>query len=213
MKVSPSIIAADLTRLGEQISQCDAAGAFSYHVDVMDGHFVNNITLGTTFTAAMRKCTETEIECHLMIDRPDRYYEMFRAAGADTLLCHVESPMQVGSFFNRLKGENIPFGVVLNPETPFSKAVPYLENASIFLVMSVHPGFSGQKFIPDVLDKVSQARDYARDNSLDYMIEIDGGINNVTGKQAKDAGADILVSASYIFGGNIGERIGILKNL
>lgn len=213
MLVSPSVISADLTSLREQIETCDRASPYSYHVDVMDGHFVNNITIGPLFTSAVRKCTERRIECHLMIDRPDRYYEEFVSAGADSLLCHVESPVAVGKLFSELADRGIDYGVVINPETPLEKAFPYIDGASILLIMSVRPGFSGQSFMPEVLGKFSAAADYIREHSLKTKIEIDGGINDVTGKLARDAGAEILVSGSYIFSGNIAERMETLKNL
>lgn len=213
MLISPSILSADFSALREDIIKCDRASPYSYHVDVMDGHFVNNITIGPGFTKALRSCTETPLECHLMIDRPDRYYGEFVKAGADILLCHVESPVSTGSLFKKFMDEGIPYGVVINPETSLDRALPFLEGSSILLIMSVHPGFSGQKFIPEALDKVKAAREYIDSNSLNVKIEIDGGINDSTGKLARDAGADILVSGSYIFGGNIEERAKLLKSL
>ncbi len=213
MLVSPSLISADLTRLGDQISTCEKAAPFSYHVDVMDGHFVDNITIGHDFTAAVRKCTDRRIECHLMIDRPDRYYGRFVSAGASSLLCHVESPVAVGKLFKKFSDEGIDYGVVINPETPLESALPYLDGASTLLIMSVHPGFSGQGFMPEVLEKLKEASRYIHDNSLNVRLEIDGGINGETGPLARDAGAEIVVSGSYIFGGNILERIETLRNL
>lgn len=213
MLVSPSIISADYTNLREQIRQCDEGSPNSYHVDVMDGHFVNNITIGPGFTKAVNECTDKRLECHLMIDRPDKYYEQFLKAGADCLLCHVESPMSIGSLFSSFRKSGVDHGVVINPDTPLEKAIPFLEGASTLLIMTVYPGFSGQSFIPEVLDKVREARNYIDSKSLDTKIEIDGGINDVTGKLASEAGADILVSGSYIFGGPIKERVEILKRL
>ncbi len=211
--VSPSIISADLSSLRDQIRKCDEAEPYSYHVDVMDGHFVNNITIGPGFTGAVRSCTERRIECHLMIDRPDKYYDRFLKAGANSILCHVESPMSIGNLFSSMKKASVDYGVVINPDTPLEKALPYLDGASILLVMSVYPGFSGQSFIPYVLDKVRKAREYIDQNSLETKIEIDGGINDSTGKLAVDAGADILVSGSYIFSGPIDEKVQSLRRL
>lgn len=213
MLVSPSIISADLTILKEQIRKVDESSPFSYHVDVMDGHFVNNITIGPGFTKAVSSCTDTKIECHLMIDRPDRYYEKFLDAGADSLLCHVESPMSIGNLFKALKKSDTEYGVVINPETPLEKALTYLEGASTLLIMTVHPGFSGQSFIPEVMEKVRAARKYIDSNGLKTRIEIDGGINDSTGKIARDAGADIIVSGSYLFSGPIREKMELLNSL
>lgn len=213
MLVSPSVISADLTALRDQIEECDKSSPFSYHIDIMDGHFVENIMSGPDFTKALRKCTDTNLECHLMIDRPDKYYRKFMDAGANTIMVHVESPMSVGKLFRELSANGIDYGVVINPETPLENALPYVHDASILLIMSVHPGFSGQKFIPEVLDKLTTAKNYIQENELKTLIEIDGGITDVTGKLAKEAGADILASASYIFGGEIGKRMEKLKNL
>lgn len=213
MFVAPSIISADLTELREQIKKVDESSPFAYHVDVMDGHFVNNITIGPGFTKAVSSCTDTKIECHLMIDRPDKYYDKFLKAGADCLLCHVESPMSIGNLFNSFRKSGTEFGVVINPETPLEKALPHLEGASTLLIMTVHPGFSGQSFIPEVMDKVRDARKYIDSNALETKIEIDGGINDITGKIARDAGADIIVSGSYLFSGPIKEKMELLNSL
>lgn len=213
MKVSPSIISCKMEILGEQIRECDEAGAYSYHIDVMDGHFVPNITMGPNIVKALRRITEKPLESHLMIERPDHYYKNFIEAGSDVLLVHQECLVDFKKLISDIRSMNAGFGIVVNPETPLASVHNFLEESDILLIMSVHPGFSGQKFIEYVLPKVTEARDYIRDHGLKTKIEIDGGINDVTGKMAVEAGADILVSASYIFSGNIGERIRTLQEL
>ncbi len=212
-KVSPSIISSKLETLGNEISACDNADVFSYHLDVMDGHFVPNLTMGPDLVKAIRRSTKRTLETHLMIERPDKYYKSFIDAGSDILLIHEECLVDFRKLISDIKGEGAGFGIVLNPDTPFSKAERFMEDSQILLIMSVHPGFSGQKFIDYVLPKIAEARKYIDEQGLKTKIEIDGGITDITGKKALDAGADILVSASYIFSGNIGERIKILQNL
>lgn len=212
MYVSPSLISSDLRVLQDQVQQCAEAGATSFHLDVMDGHFVPNLTMGPDLVKAVRKSTSLPLESHLMIDRPDKYYEKFVDAGSDTLLIHYESPVNLTDLFGKMSNKGVDYGLVINPETPFSEVSDLIQDASILLIMSVHPGFSGQSFI-DVVDKISEASQFIKENGLKTMIEVDGGINLETGKKSVVAGANILVSASYIFSGNIKERIQSLKNL
>lgn len=212
MLVSPSIISSDLRVLQNQIEECEAQGASSFHLDVMDGHFVPNLTMGPGFVNAVRKSTNLPLEAHLMIDRPDKYYGKFHEAGSDILLIHYESPVNISGLFRKLRSEDIKYGLVINPETPFSEVSDMLEGTEILLIMSVHPGFSGQKFI-DVSEKISEAASYIHDNGLKTKIEVDGGITLETGKIAARSGADMLVSASYIFSGEIGDRIRNLKGI
>ncbi|AKA48492.1 ribulose-phosphate 3-epimerase [uncultured archaeon] len=212
MLVSPSIISSDLRVLQNQIEECERHGAASFHLDVMDGHFVPNLTMGPDIVKAVRKSTELPLEVHLMIDRPDRYYTKFAESGSDILLIHYESPVNLRGLFNNMKNEGLKYGLVINPGTEFREVSDLLDGTEILLIMSVHPGFSGQKFI-DVTDKISEASAFIKDNGLGTKIEVDGGINLETGKKSAKAGADILVSASYIFSGTIKERIGSLKRL
>lgn len=212
MLVSPSLISSDLRKLEDQVQQCVDAGATSFHLDVMDGHFVPNLTMGPDLVKAVRRSTNLPLESHLMIERPDKYYDRFVQAGSDTLLIHYESPVNLVGLFSKMEDEGVDHGLVVNPETPFSEVSDLISGSSILLIMSVHPGFSGQSFI-DVLDKISEAASFIKENGLKTRIEVDGGINLETGKKSADAGADILVSASYIFSGNIAERVGSLKNL
>ena len=213
IKVSPSVISCKLEILGEQIGECNRAHVFSYHLDVMDGHFVPNLTMGPDLVRAVMRTTDKPLETHLMIERPDRYYRSFVEAGSDVLLIHQECLVNFGKLISDIKGSGAGFGIVVNPETPFSSVHNFLEESEILLIMSVHPGFSGQMFIESVVPKISEAREYLDAHGFKTQIEVDGGITDITGRKAVEAGADILVSASYIFSGNIGERIGILQNL
>ncbi len=213
IEISPSIISSNLLELGSQIKECQTAGAGSFHLDVMDGHFVDNITMGPDLVAAIRKGTGMRLDCHLMIERPDRYYKSFINAGADVLLIHYETPIEVGEFIKKLQDENIKYGIVINPDTDVKKIYKFVPGSEIVLVMSVFPGFSGQKFIEKSLENVMALRKFIDENHYSTRIEIDGGINNETGKLAVEAGADILVSASYIFKNGISESIKKLKFL
>jgi len=211
--ISPSIISSKLAELGEQIKQSEAAHADMFHLDVMDGHFVPNLTLGPDMVKAIRSVATVPLEVHLMLERPDKYWKKFSDAGADIFLIHYESMCNIRETFKEIENSGKKFGIVINPDTAFSKIEQYLDGAHIVLVMSVYPGFSGQSFIEMSLNNVKEARKFIDMNGLNTMIEIDGGINDVTGKKALDAGANILVSASYIYGGNIAERIGKLRSL
>ena len=211
--ISPSIISSNLTQLGEQVKLSEAAHADMFHLDVMDGHFVPNLTMGPDLVKAIRSVATVPLEVHLMVERPDKYWRKFSEAGADIFLIHYESLCNIHETFREIKNSGKKYGIVINPDTPFSKVEQYLDGAYIVLIMSVYPGFSGQSFIEMSLDNVKKVREFINKNDLETMIEIDGGINEITGKKALDAGADILVSASYIYGGNISERIGKLKSL
>ena len=211
--ISPSIISSKLSEIGKQIKLSEAAHADMFHLDVMDGHFVPNLTMGPDMVKAIRSVATVPLEVHLMLERPDKYWKKFSDAGADIFLIHYESLCHIKETFKEIQDSGKKFGIVINPDTPFSKIEQFLEDTHILLVMSVYPGFSGQSFIEMSLNNVKEARKFIDKNHLDTMIEIDGGINDVTGKKALDAGANILVSASYIYGGNIAERIGKLRSL
>jgi ribulose-phosphate 3-epimerase len=213
IEISPSIISSNLLELGDQIKKCQAEGVESFHLDIMDGHFVDNITMGPDIVAAIRRATDLRLDCHLMIERPDRYYKSFVYAGCDVLMIHYETPIEVGSFLKKLGEESIRYGIVINPDTDVKKIYKFIPYSEIVLVMSVYPGFSGQKFIEKSLDKVKELRKFIDENHYSTKIEIDGGINYETGKLAVESGADILVSASYIFKDGISESIKKLKSL
>jgi ribulose-phosphate 3-epimerase len=213
VKVSPSIISAKLEDLGSEIAKCVEGGATSFHLDVMDGHFVPNLTMGPDLVKAVRRCTDLDLEAHLMLQNPEKYYRKFIDAGASIPLIHVESPINTGLLLKKIRNEGNMFGIVINPETSLEKALPFLEDASLLLIMSVHPGFSGQKFIEDAVDKIREARSYIDGHKLETSIEVDGGITLETAKICRDAGADIVVSASYIFSGEVAEKVRLLTRL
>jgi ribulose-phosphate 3-epimerase len=213
MLVSPSIISSRLEILRSQIRDCDNAGVYSYHLDVMDGHFVPNLTMGPDLISAIRRCTEKRLETHLMIERPDKYAEKFIKSGSDLLFIHSEVLVDIKSTVKAIRDNGALFGIALNPETPVDRNLKWIEESDTVLMMSVHPGFSGQSFIRDILPKIREVRQFIDKNNLLAKIEVDGGINAETGKLCVEAGADILVSASYIFSGNIGERIGALSSI
>jgi len=213
IEVSPSIISSDLSDLRSEIKKCEDAGAGSFHLDVMDGNFVDNITMGPDLIRAVRKSTKLRLDAHLMINRPDKYYRDFLSAGADVLLIHYESPVDIGELINKFERDGIRYGIVINPDTEFRKVKKYLPGSEILLIMSVYPGFSGQKFINSIIPKIKEASDFIKSEHLKTRIEVDGGINDITGKQCVENGADILVSASYIFNNDIYKSIQTLKNL
>ncbi len=212
IEISPSIISSDLSHLYDEIKKCEDAGAKSFHLDIMDGNFVDNITMGPDLIKAIRKSTDLRLDGHLMIERPDKYYKDFIDSGINILLIHYEAPININELLSKLKDNNIRYGIVINPDTDVKKIFKFLDSAEILLIMSVYPGFSGQKFIESSLNKVKEAREFVDKNNYKTKIEIDGGINDKTGKLAIDTGADILVSASYIFN-NIKENIKKLKSL
>ncbi|HZR14801.1 MAG TPA: ribulose-phosphate 3-epimerase [Acidimicrobiia bacterium] len=196
-KLAPSILSADFARLAEDVERVrDEADLL--HVDVMDGHFVPNLTIGPPVVASLRKDTDLYLDCHLMIDNPGVLLDDFAEAGADSCTVHVElgDPRPL---FDRMRSLGMRVGLVLNPETAFDAVVPYLDEIDILLVMSVHPGWGGQAFIPEVLDKVRAARREIDARNLAVEVEIDGGISVHTAREAADAGADILVAGSAIF--------------
>ncbi|HXY93173.1 MAG TPA: ribulose-phosphate 3-epimerase [Acidimicrobiia bacterium] len=197
MKLAPSILSADFAELGVEVDRV-AEAADLLHVDVMDGHFVPNLTIGPPVVRALRRHTELFLDCHLMVDNPQVLLEEFAEAGADRCIVHVElgDPRPL---FDELRARQIGVGVVLNPETPADAVLPYLDAVDLVLVMSVHPGWGGQQFIPEVLEKVVVFRKEIDRQSLPVEIEIDGGINIDTAPAAAAAGVDILVAGSAVF--------------
>jgi len=197
-KLAPSILSADFARLGDEV-QAVTAEADLLHVDVMDGHFVPNLTIGPPVVKSLRGHTDLFLDCHLMVDNPGVLLDDFADAGADRCIVHVELG-DPHPLFAALRDRRVGVGLALSPETPFAAAEPYLADVDLLLVMSVHPGFGGQAFIPDVLDKVRAARAEIDRRSLPVEIEIDGGVHHGTAPLAADAGVDILVAGSAIFG-------------
>lgn len=200
IKIAPSILAADFSRLGEQVLKAEAAGADYIHVDVMDGHFVPNITMGPVVVNAVRQVTSLPLDVHLMIESPERYLAEFCAAGADNLTVHVETCPHLHRTVQQIKELGCRAGVTLNPATPASSLEEILPYVDLVLVLTVNPGFGGQAFIPSMLPKIKRMR-----NMLDVIgspaeLEVDGGIGLKTAPSAVHAGADVLVAGTAIFG-------------
>jgi len=198
--ISPSILSADFARLGEQVREADAAGADAIHIDVMDGHFVPNITIGPLVVRAVRRVTELPLEVHLMIEQPERYIGDFAQAGADLIIVHVETCPHLDRTLHQIRETGVRVGVTLNPSTPVMALQEILDLVDHVLVMSVNPGFGGQSLIPYTLDKVRQLVALRDERHLGYDIEVDGGINADTAASVVAAGANILVMGSAIFG-------------
>jgi ribulose-phosphate 3-epimerase len=210
IKVAPSILSADFSYLAKEIKRVERAGADMLHIDVMDGLFVPNITIGPPVVRCVRKITKLPLDVHLMIEEPQKYIDDFVASGSNMITAHIEtmSSTELKAQSARLKKQGIKFGISLNPPTPLSKIKNILNFVDFVLVMSVNPGFSGQKFIFKVLPKIEELR-----SIFSGDIAVDGGINAKTAKRAISAGANILVAASYIFNSNSYKKaIGRLKN-
>ncbi len=200
IKIAPSILSADFTRLGEEIRAVEAAGADMIHVDVMDGHFVPNITIGPMIVQAARKSTTLPLDVHLMITNPELYIADFARAGADSITVHVEATAHLNRLVQTMKEQKVKAGVSLNPATPLATLDYVLADVDLVLVMSVNPGFGGQEFIPSAIDKISALRKMINDRRLAAAIEVDGGVKPGNAAEIIRAGADILVAGSAVFG-------------
>jgi len=197
--IAPSILSADFSKLGAEIKSVEDAGADWIHVDVMDGHFVPNITIGPLIVEAARRSTSLPLDVHLMIENPERYIADFVKAGADLISVQVEACVHLNRTIQMIKESGIRAGVVLNPSTPLSAIDWVLEDVDFIMIMSVNPGFGGQNFIPNSLDKIRTLRKMLQDRGLEALIEIDGGVNEKTIKDISDAGTDVFVAGSAIF--------------
>jgi ribulose-phosphate 3-epimerase len=197
--ISPSILAADFRRLEEQVKMVEIAGADWIHLDVMDGHFVPNISYGPMVVGVVKKVTDLYLDTHLMISNPDQYLEIFKKNGADLLTVHAEVPGVIPGTLRRIKELGLEAGISINPETPVEKLEGAYELADIILIMSVHPGFGGQSFIPEVLDKLSVISDKINQSGRNIIIEIDGGIGTENAGLVRRAGCRALVAGSSIF--------------
>ena len=200
IELAPSILSADFARLGEQVHAAEEGGATVLHVDVMDGHFVPNITIGPPVVKSLRKATQVPLDCHLMIEDPDRYIADFAAAGANWISVHQEACVHLHRTLESIRQHQCRAGVVINPATPVDTLLEVLDMVDFVLVMSVNPGFGGQKFIPGTLHKISRLAKLRADRNLGFRIEVDGGIGLDTVQQVVRAGAEILVAGNAVFG-------------
>jgi ribulose-phosphate 3-epimerase len=204
IKIAPSILSADFTRLGEQVAEAEAAGADSIHVDVMDGHFVPNITVGPLVVRAVRRVTRLPLSVHLMIEAPERYLAAFAEAGADALTVHVETCPHLHRTVQQIKELGARAGVSINPATPLVSLEEILEYIDLILLMTVNPGFGGQRFIESSLPKIRRLREMLTARALRAELEVDGGINAETAPRVVAAGANVLVAGEAIFGAREG---------
>jgi len=205
IKISPSILSADFSKLGEEITALEKAGADYIHIDVMDGHFVPNITIGPEVIKRLRPITKLTFDVHLMIKPVDNFIKDFAEAGADIITVHPEATKNLSQTIKLVKSFGKKVGVSLKPESPISLITPHIDQIDLILIMSVNPGFGGQKFMPEVLDKMKTLKNIVEERKLNIDIEIDGGINFNNSKKAKDSGANILVSGSTVFKENNGD--------
>jgi len=216
IQISPSILSADFSQLGNEIKRLEEGGADMIHVDVMDGHFVPNLTVGPPIIKALRHHTRLPFDVHLMISPVHKYIQDYADAGADIITIHPEATKNLKESIQHIKFLNKRVGVSLNPETKINLITDLLEEIDLVLIMSVNPGFGGQKFIPEVLDKIRELKKIKDQKNLKFDIEIDGGINFDNNKLAIEAGANILVSGTTVFknnNGNIKKNIELLKSI
>ena len=214
IKISPSILSADFSQLGNEIKRLEEAGADMIHVDVMDGHFVPNLTIGPPVIKSLRKYTNLIFDVHLMISPVHKYIKDFADAGANIITIHPEATENLKESINLIRSLNKKVGVSLNPDSKIDLIKDILEDIDLVLIMSVHPGFGGQKFIPDVINKIEKLKLIKNEKNLNFDIEVDGGINFENSKSVIKAGANILVSGTTIFksnNGDIKKNIDILK--
>ncbi len=214
MKLAPSILSADFSQLGEHVALIEKGGADLIHVDVMDGHFVPNISFGAAVMKSLNGKTSLKYDVHLMIENPDMYIEDFVTDNTEYITVHQEACTHLHRTIQYIKSLGVKAGVSINPATPIGVLEDILADVDLVLIMSVNPGFGGQKFIPRALDKIKLLEQWRREEGLDFLIEVDGGVNLDNAKELMDAGTDILVAGSAVFGAeNIIERTRAFKNL
>lgn len=212
IKVAPSILSANFSKLGDEIRVIEEGGADLVHIDVMDGNFVPNITIGPVVVKSIRPLTKMPFDVHLMVRKPQDFVDDFIDAGADILTVHVESEHNPHETIKDIHDLGKDAGVVLNPGTPLSVAEGFISEIEMILIMTVNPGFGGQSFMPEVVPKIASAREYIEKEGLSVDLEVDGGINSNNASQVVNAGGNILVAGSFVFSGEPRERIASLKN-
>lgn len=199
MKVAPSILSANFATLGEDVKKVEELGADWIHIDAMDGQFVPNLTLGANIVEGLRPITKLPLDCHLMIQEPERFVKDFAKAGADYISVHIEATNHIHRTLQLIKSEGVKAGIVINPGTPVSAISAVLGMVDLVLVMTVNPGFGGQAFIPEMLDKVRELVELRQEHGYHYLIEVDGGVNGKTAHLCREAGVDVAVAGSYVY--------------
>lgn len=212
-KIAPSILAADYSNFASELQRIDNTGAEYVHIDVMDGQFVENISFGADVVASMRKHSKLVFDCHLMVVQPERYISAYAQAGADIMTIHVEVTTHIHAALQNIKAAGMKAGIAINPGTPVSAIIPVLNIVDQVLVMTVNPGFGGQAFIPETMEKIEELVKLRESKKLSFDIEVDGGIDDKTISLAKAAGANVFVAGSYLFKGeNMTEKVTLLKD-